>query len=199
MSDPVLLLGGVVVAVVFVVAVARTIRRDQADVAVWKQAAQLLGDGYESSPPGKLRGQIGEYPVWVDPWGAEKAGSADMTMYVEYKVWLELPDRSLRIVPHGWLDESLPGVIGRTLDTGDPAFSEAFRAKADDVDGALEFLTSDRRSALLRLQHEFPKAFLEFERLTLRVRGRTEEPSQMAATVRRLAELAAAIAPPGIK
>jgi hypothetical protein len=183
-NDPVLLLGGAVVAVVFIAAVARTIRRDQADTAVWKQAAQLLGGDYQSSLPGRLRGHVGEYPVWVDPWGSEKATSADVTLYVEYKVWLDLPDRSLRIVPHGWLDESLPGVIGRTLDTGDPEFSAAFRAKADDVDAALEFLTSDRRSAMLRLHHEFPKAFVEFERLTLRVRGRTEEPARMAATVR---------------
>lgn len=197
--DPILLLGGALVAVIFVLAAARTIVRGRADVDAWDTTLRTLGGDFTSPRPGALRGHVGDYPVWVDPWGSKKAMSADITPYVEYKAWLDLPDRSLQVCPRIRFDESLPALLGHKVTTGDSAFDDTFRVRAGDVDAALAFLTPQRRAALLRVHEEFPKAFLEFERLTLRVKGARQAPEAMVATIRRLGSLAGDVAPPGIK
>lgn len=155
-----------IAALIGVVGVALVVARKH-KLRGWAEAAARLGlDHHGDSMSGMLEG-CEVAARWV-PRGHRNRRQVITTLRV--KLADAPPD--LHICREGALDAALTLAGGQDLQTGDAAFDQLLRIRAQDPDAALRYLAPPhRRSALLTLHPTSPGWWIEGGHLQLNARG----------------------------
>jgi hypothetical protein len=164
--------------------------------ANWQSAARILNLMHvpgSAFSPGTIAGIYGGHRVGVSTF--TKGSGKNSSKFTKFRITYQNPVGFHFTLKKQGVLHSFGKMLGmQDIETGDKSFDDAALVQGVDRQAILRFLIAPRRQAILAALAAFHEVIITDQSIEINIRGMQKDPSTIVAHIRRIAQLADAMA-----